>query len=127
MYPRSTTSVGSLCTYCDVDLAWFASPCVKAFCCDKFVCDTDAESELLRCAGGSTRALSLFWMKFENMASAAASVGSSRRTAAGVPVRDRERLVDLPKLPVSGIVRRGPRNEPPSDLSLLELDTAILV
>lgn len=39
--------------------------------------------------------------------SAAASVGSSRRAAEGVPVRDRERRVDLPKEPVSATPRRA--------------------
>lgn len=42
----------------------------------------------------------------ENIASAAASVGSSR-FAAGVPVRDLDRLVDFPKDPVSGTTRRA--------------------
>lgn len=39
------------------------------------------------------------------MASAAARVGSSR-FAAGVPVRDLERLVDFPNDPVSATARR---------------------
>jgi hypothetical protein len=55
-------------------------------------------------------------MKLENMASAAASVGSSRLVAAGVPVLDRDLRVDLPKDPVSGAVLLGARTEPPSVL-----------
>jgi hypothetical protein len=38
--------------------------------------------------------------------SAATRVGFSRAPRAGVPVRDRDRLVDLPKEPVSGAFRR---------------------
>jgi hypothetical protein len=38
------------------------------------------------------------------MASAACIVGSSRFAAAGVPVLDRERLVDFPNDPVSGAI-----------------------
>jgi len=55
-------------------------------------------------------------MKLENMASAAANVGSSRRVAAGVPVRDLDRRVDFPKEPVSGTVLLGARRDPPSVL-----------
>lgn len=91
------------------------SVCVRALLCARFVCEVEAESEPFR-AGGSVRAVSLFWMKLENIASAAASVGSSRLVAAGVPVLDRDRLVDLPNEPVSGAVRRGALRDPPSVL-----------
>jgi hypothetical protein len=52
----------------------------------------------------------------EKILSAAAIVGSSRFVA-GVPVRDLERRVDLPKEPVSGIARRA--RDVPGLLSVL--------
>lgn len=54
----------------------------------------------------------------ENILSAAAIVGSSR-FAAGVPARDLDRRVDLPKEPVSGAVRRA-REVPGLPSALLE-------
>ena len=47
------------------------------------------------------------WLAIQSpkILSAAASVGFSR--LAGVPVRERERRVDLPKEPVSGTLRRA--------------------
>ena len=61
-------------------------------------CDAD-EGILFRCEdSGGTGAVSERY--FEKMASAARIVGSSR--FAGVPVFDRDRLVDFPKAPLSG-------------------------
>jgi hypothetical protein len=61
-------------------------------------CDAD-EGILFRCEdSGGTGAVSERY--FEKMASAAMIVGSSR--FAGVPVFDRDRLVDFPKAPLSG-------------------------
>lgn len=53
----------------------------------------------------------------ENIASAAANVGSSFLAAAGVPVLDRDRLVDFPNDPVSGTALRALET---AGLSLLE-------
>lgn len=52
------------------------------------------------------RAVTFAWEEIQSpkILSAAATVGFSRR--AGVPVRERERRVDLPKEPVSGAPRR---------------------
>lgn len=58
-------------------------------------------------------------MKPVKIASAAANVGSSR-FAAGVPVLDRDRLVDLPKDPVSAAALLVRDTGLPSLLSLSE-------
>lgn len=60
----------------------------------------------MRCGGSEGVAALLFCRKFENIASAAARVGSSFFAAAGVPVLDLDRLVDFPNDPVSGTALR---------------------
>lgn len=83
-----------------------------------FGCETDAVSDPLRWF--SAGAVALLVRKFEKIASAAAKVGSSR-FAAGVPVLDRDRLVDFPNDPVSATVLRDlVPDEVPSLLSELE-------
>ena len=107
------TSVGSLCTYLDDGPPVFPSTCVKVPLCPIPGCEIEEDEDDFRC-GGSIGAGSLFCRKAVKSASAAFKVGSSLRTAAGVPVLDRDRLVDFPKDPDSGGGRRG------SLVSLLE-------
>lgn len=65
---------------------------------ERLGCETEVEREVFR--WGVSEDAALLARKPEKMASAAANVGSSL-FAAGVPVRDRDRLVDFPNDPVS--------------------------
>ena len=91
------TSVGSFCTYRLEELIPLSTGARTGWEL-RLDCDAD-EGILFRCEdSGGTGAVSERY--FEKMASAARIVGSSR--FAGVPVFDRDRLVDFPKAPLSG-------------------------
>ena len=91
------TSVGSLWTnrfgVCALPSVGARGPEV-----DRFGCDAEADREDFR--WGFSGVAALLARKPVKIASAAAKVGSSR-FAAGVPVLDRDRLVDFPNDPVS--------------------------
>jgi hypothetical protein len=106
--PRSITSVGTFggCFFENRDEGPMF-PSIWESSVPEYIlgCEIDVDREPLRW-GSSTDSAALCEMNWENMASAAAKVGSSR-FAAGVPVLDLDRLVDFPNEPVSGTARRG--------------------
>lgn len=96
------TSVGSLWTYRDgaVELPSLVASATEP---SRFGWETEVDKEVGRCVSGG--AATRLDMKLEKIAFAASRVGSSL-FAAGVPVLDRDRLVDFPKEPVSGTFLR---------------------